>query len=405
MEADPLSCKTVRCIYCDKDKPSSEFSLEHIFPDSMGGKLCSDLFKTRNVCRQCNSTMGMFVDGPVIKSWFTKNAETIAYREFVKLADPDSWMPFAYMGVSKSLQFGDNEICEVWLGPFGEHLYHFHEVDDPRYDTYVGGNPIARRADPGRVYLFLTQTDQTKSAFTIRSFARQFDKATRYAGNFGLLPEDMQAGLVAPLPTERTAEFEALASNALAGTQWDVRIAIQPGFEGRFLAKLARGIGYKLFKEAYLDTPYGQGMQKALWERDAETRGKLMRGMGLFNDIDQNMKERTGVRGTYSILLWAMHDILSLYLTLPDGNMLSVVISDEPALWADKEFSAYRDGVLYIVAPQVSTFIGYPLSSARWPFRVLWHIRSARQCFRKSTLSKNCVRGRRFNDRPCRQAK
>jgi hypothetical protein len=36
------------CIYCEQDKPSVEFSLEHIFPDSMGGNVCPELFKTRD---------------------------------------------------------------------------------------------------------------------------------------------------------------------------------------------------------------------------------------------------------------------------------------------------------------------------------------------------------------------
>lgn len=168
--ATPIAIGTKRCIYCNEYKPDDEFSLEHIFPDSMGGNVCPDLFKTRDVCRRCNSIMGLFVDGPVIKSWLAKNAETIAYRDFIDLNDLQSWMPFSYMGVDYSLKFGENEVCEIWLGPFGEHLYHVHEVDDPRYDSYAGGNPINRRSDPGRAYLFLTVSEPKKYSLTIRKF-------------------------------------------------------------------------------------------------------------------------------------------------------------------------------------------------------------------------------------------
>ncbi|WP_414441209.1 HNH endonuclease [Burkholderia sp. 22PA0106] len=41
-----------RCIYCNECKRSDEFSLEHIFPDAMGG----------NVCRIC-SRPGMYAGG------------------------------------------------------------------------------------------------------------------------------------------------------------------------------------------------------------------------------------------------------------------------------------------------------------------------------------------------------
>lgn len=354
----PQGPPTVQCIYCDIDKPANEFSLEHIFPDSFGGMLCSDLFKTRQVCRRCNSTMGMFVDGPVIKNWFTKNAEAAAFREFVDPDSPECWLPFVYIGPAHHLELAEDEVCEVWLGPYGEHLYHFHNADDPRYDTYVGGNPIARRDDPGRAYLFLTETDEKKYALTVRSFVRQFAKVTRYAGNFKLQQADEQAGVIQPLPQDRIVEHASLEERASSGTQVHAQIAIQLGFEGRFLAKLARGIGFNLFKAAYLETTCSKNLQKAIWERDPKIRSGLMRGMGLFNDMPPQVKERTGIRGTYSILLSALRDVFCLCLTLPDGKMLSVVISDEPALWAGDDHAKYRDGVLYVIAPQVSRFIG-----------------------------------------------
>lgn len=347
-----------RCIYCNVRKPSDEFSLEHIFPDAMGGNICPDLFKTRDVCRRCNSIMGLFVDGPVIKSWLGKNAETVAYREFVDLNNPESWIPFAYMGVDNSFKFADNEVCEIWLGPFGEHLYHVHEADGPRYGSYAGGNPINRRTDPGRAYLFLTVEDPEKCGLTIRSFARQFKKANRYAGNFGIQGQTEQLDLVSPLPDNLIDEHAALAQRAKSGKEWTLQIAHTIGFDERFLAKLARGMGYKLFGDAYLDTPYGAGLQLAIWEQDRSVRGKLIRGAPLLSGRLNEITSHVSIPGTYSILLWAIADCFALILVLPDGNSLSVVISDEPALWSEKNFDSYREGVLFIIAPQNQTCIG-----------------------------------------------
>ena len=56
------------CIYCNTEKAESELSLEHIFPESLGGDLCSGLFKTRDVCIRCNNVAGLFVDGAFVQT-------------------------------------------------------------------------------------------------------------------------------------------------------------------------------------------------------------------------------------------------------------------------------------------------------------------------------------------------
>ncbi|MGZ5027986.1 MAG: HNH endonuclease [Methylobacter sp.] len=50
------------CIYCRLDKSESDFSLEHIIPQSLGGAAAPDYFKTRKVCSTCNNNLGLFVD-------------------------------------------------------------------------------------------------------------------------------------------------------------------------------------------------------------------------------------------------------------------------------------------------------------------------------------------------------
>lgn len=356
-EAETIN-QTRRCIYCNEHKPSTQFSLEHIFPNAIGGNVCPDFFKTRDVCQQCNSIVGLFVDGPVIKSWFTKNAEATAYRDFVDIKDPQSWMPFAYMGLEQKLRFGENEVCEIWLGPFGEHVYHIHDADNPQYDSYAGGNPINRRSDPGRTYLFLTVSDPEKCGLTIRSFTRQFKKAARYAGNFEIEGQNKQMKFISSLPDNLTDEHLMLTERARSGQKWNIRLTNQVGFEERFLAKIARGVGYKLFGHGYLDTPYGAATQRALWEQDRSVRERLIRGTPLFSAALQPVKDRLGLPGTYCILLQAVADVFFLVLTLPDGNNLSVVISDEPALWSGREFNSYQEGVIYIIAPQLQTCSG-----------------------------------------------
>ena len=64
----------IKCIYCTKEKEEHEFSLEHIFPTALGGKVLPDaVFKTRSVCRECNSRFGLYIDGAFLKSFFPRS--------------------------------------------------------------------------------------------------------------------------------------------------------------------------------------------------------------------------------------------------------------------------------------------------------------------------------------------
>jgi HNH endonuclease len=57
-----------RCIYCGQDKPDSAFSDEHIWPKALGGALLPLLWRTDEVCADCNNISGLFVDGSLSKA-------------------------------------------------------------------------------------------------------------------------------------------------------------------------------------------------------------------------------------------------------------------------------------------------------------------------------------------------
>ena len=54
--ADP---ELMRCYYCGFEKPPSDFSDEHIWPDALGGDALPSFWRTNNVCRACNSMSGI----------------------------------------------------------------------------------------------------------------------------------------------------------------------------------------------------------------------------------------------------------------------------------------------------------------------------------------------------------
>jgi hypothetical protein len=57
------------CIYRRLDKPTDCFSDEHICPDALGGDFLPPLWRTNDVCQNCNNMSGAYVDGAFIKSW------------------------------------------------------------------------------------------------------------------------------------------------------------------------------------------------------------------------------------------------------------------------------------------------------------------------------------------------
>jgi HNH endonuclease len=350
--------KPRQCLYCEKIKAVHEFSLEHIFPQSMGGALCSDIFKTRHVCARCNSIMGIFVDGSMIRNWFTKNAEAQAFRDFVDLDADNSWAPFTYMGPSDFLTVPYGDVLEIWMGASGEHIYHVHEKDDERYDTYVGGDPIRRNSDPGRAYLFLRSTEDRRVGLTLRSFQRQFKDARRYAGNFEVNGQS-EGKLIIHEPSESILrELHSLAEKVNAGADWHIKLQFQLGFEQRFLAKVARSIGFNIFGSGYLETKRARDLRDAMWEKEYETRSRLLGGIDYFANPSVNISDYLGVDGGYSIILQVINDALVLLLTMPSGETLAVVISDTPQLWSGEGFNSFLTGVMYIIVPQIGFFHG-----------------------------------------------
>ena len=102
-----------RCIYCNQDKYEDEFSLEHIFPDALGGKYANKLFKTRQVCKKCNNLAGLYVDSLFVKNFFLTKlffSNYIGYFDFKK----KPYIPFTYMGFYEHIEHPQYKFCEAW---------------------------------------------------------------------------------------------------------------------------------------------------------------------------------------------------------------------------------------------------------------------------------------------------
>ena len=123
-----------RCIYCDREKDEKEFSQEHILPRAIGGVLLpQNPFTTNEVCERCNSISGFFIDAPFTKSWFLNNYRSSNVTKFATIT-PHTILPLVYFGVMEDLKYEDR-ICECYLGPNGDRIFHFHNPYDEEFDT------------------------------------------------------------------------------------------------------------------------------------------------------------------------------------------------------------------------------------------------------------------------------
>lgn len=341
-----------KCIYCGKQKPEEEFSLEHIFPDALGGALCDMRFKSHNVCQRCNSLCGIWVDAPVIKNWFSQNYNFDLAREFIDL-EKGSMLPLIYIGIFSELCSNEKD-CELWLGPCGDKIYHFRNKNDGRYDSIVGGDFINIKKNPGTAYLFIATDNMDWTKTVLFSFREHFKYSKRIAGNLSVDGDLSNKDFFETPSDEEKQMIEILKQykEQLHKAQFSTEL----GFEQRFLCKIALGVGYNLFGESYLENSYALELRKGLWEKDPQKRSQLKIIGTNFRYDENTFKELLCYKSAHLISLLDVGEYLSLGFCLYGKIFTQIAISDEKHLWDSyKEFS---DGIVYLIFPQINEIIG-----------------------------------------------
>jgi len=342
--------KKQKCIYCFREKPQEEFSLEHIFPDALGGNLCGTTFEINRVCKRCNTLCGLFVDGVFLKSWFAQNynfESALLYADLEK----GSPIPLIYGGILEELS-SKTEVCEYWMGPCGEHIYYFHKKDDEYFNSYVKGDPIKRqKQDKGYAIIFGTTKNPFWNKITLLSFKKQFKNAKRYSGNFYLNKEAQQYFFHEP-----SEDIRRLIENIkkITNKEKKLKVICKEDMDNRFLCKIALGFGFKFLGEEYLNTPYAKELQKALWEPNFSKRKQYkIRGSGFFKSIDNlQLNHFLAWEGGHVILFKITPIGLSVSLFLFGKLSGHVLISDDHKLIKNSFLSNFKEGCLYILIPQ-----------------------------------------------------
>ncbi|MFA5216666.1 HNH endonuclease [Sulfuricurvum sp.] len=356
-----MSDSNYKCIYCNTLKDSIEFSLEHIFPSALGGKVITDnFFKTRNVCRECNNKLGLGADGLFLKNFFIKNSTSMDFLGYIDLENPKYTIPFIYLGLNEHIKHPEYTYCDYWLWQGGGRVYHFHNNYSDKFNAFAGGNPIGqkdkRRA--GEAYLVSSTNNLVWIKKLLFSFKEHFKYAKRYSVNINIQNENDLLDVASDKENEIIKNILAIANDEQKN-----QIVIQLGFEIRFLSKVALALGCNLFGDDYYRSSYAQMLRKVIWEEDHTKLENYQHQMSsFFSDQNNPLKQVSEIiawKGGHTIVLFPIDNKLLLLLYISGNkNPIILTITDEFNKFNNTLTSEFPNGCVWILIPQRQIFKG-----------------------------------------------
>lgn len=341
------------CVYCGKEKKIEELTQEHVIPRAIGGNLIpSNPFSLNDVCRRCNSISGTYIDGPFIKNWLTQNCRTeVMYKYADVLKDPI--LPLRYMGQLKGMDFDDN-ICELWLGPTGDSIYHFHkpypeETDVPQMvgvPTYVNKKII----DNGFAFIFVRSNNPNWHKTILYSFVEQFKNSILYLGNC----PTPKGGRFSDIPSEFKNLHDKLKS--MSGKKHSISMNIAIDYGDRFLAKVALGVGALFLNKTFITSKDADLLRNAMWTKNSQIRSNIqIRGSGCINELNDNLKKILNWQGGHTIAIINDGKNLNLYLSFYETQCAVISLTSEPEHWEGRNIG---DGIIFVISPGLQRFVG-----------------------------------------------
>lgn len=338
------------CIYCGELKEDSTFTLEHVIPQCLGGAYAPNEFKTRDVCKDCNSKLGLFVDASFEKNHFVSQQLHINARAFFDPENPKS-LPLICNGLSELSPPGmtDDEVCELWLGPFGEAIYWIRK-DDERMRCYAGGNPITAKNKDSSAYFFLNESSKKNIDLVLLSFQDAFGrkrskrKRQRVKKVLDTRIENREGSTQnSPKMSELgRARVDYFRQQLKQGQPLHSHRAVNVYFDRRFSAKLALGFSYVLFGKKIRDSEYFQELRKGVWYKPGNSIPKV-KGTSTFSGVEIAAQEYIGVKYGVTVTVCPMHDVVGVTLKVGQMSPISVVCAETKEL-SDTQISSLGNG-------------------------------------------------------------
>ena len=345
-----------RCIYCGRSKPGAESSLEHIWPQGLGGNYAPGFFQTRDVCKTCNNLVGLFVDGEYQRSFFMGVESISAALRFLDDTRPVA-LPLVFMGIHPA-PHGDQEICEQWLGPRGEKIFFFHGVDRDDFRTYAGGDPIRRRKrDPGRVYLSFARANIFWVDTVMLSARAYFPRAELRLLTVTNAPHLLEQSAA---ETDQSKSDRAYLEPVWREKAANVGMTLSLDHALRFQAKLALGFGHALFGAAFAELPYEETLRGILWERESARRAEFPRiGSSIFSPPESDpIIDRLAYPGAFTLLFNGSRDGVFLTVFSPGGRRLDTQIALAPVALPSGLLQDHLGSFVVLIVPARAMAVG-----------------------------------------------
>lgn len=345
------------CIYCREEKDDKEFTLEHVVPQFLGGAYAPGFLKTRNVCKSCNSNLGLFVDASFEKNWLVSNWLQQASSAFYSKDNP--------VGVSLSCMgntdlcppdLPEGYVCELWMGPLGEQVFWLRPHDE-RLSAYVGGNPRTMKSIETRAYFLFSENTSQDPLKTWLSFEQALRgrrvKKVLCGEVEGIDPASI--GFAQPDELDQ-ARKEFFIANAEGGQVRKMHFTVHQRFDYRFLCKLAIGVAYCLFGHKVLDSAYGKELQKGLWHREGNDKPEVRASALFSNKGDPDINSLVGFPNAVTLMLLSTPDGVSLNLNLNSQLNWTILCASNETLTPD-DIAKIGDGQILLLVRALQTGI------------------------------------------------
>ncbi len=354
----------MRCIYCNEEKPESDFSLEHIFPTALGGKsIKSPLFKTKKVCKRCNNLCGLYIDSSFVKNFFVSSQES--YSRYFGFYDFESnpYIPFTYLGFVEDIKHPDYKFCETWLWADGSRVFHFHNNSSGGFDTIAGGDPRKRKSNESSVaYLLGITNNSFWVSLLLKAFHIQFKKSRKFLTNYTI---STCIPYIFDIPVNQDKLIaEQLIDYHNSGDYLKSRLIVDQYFNVRFQAKIALGLGTTLFGEKFAFSEEGDRLRDILWDKEYKKLDDIKPEMLNFFSPSKLALEKAGFvgnfPGSHALYFIIIENSLFFYADLYGESkyLATVLITKNLEKYKHDFIDKYPFGWGYILLPQRDIFIG-----------------------------------------------
>lgn len=248
----------------------------------------------------------------------------------------------------------DDKICELWLGPTGDPIYHFHlpYPDDSEVSPMVGVPTYARKnlLDHGFAFLFVASNNPIWHLTIYHSFNDYFKNSVIYLGT----GKTIKGSRFSEIPKEMKGLHDKLLNSVGKVHNFEFSIGIKYG--DRFLSKLGLGIGCALLSEDFIKSDSADALRRFMWSKDSKEREKLyVDGSSFANKKLDSLKNMLIVSNGHLVALIVLSNSLYMFTSFYENQSAIILISSDPKHW---ENEIKGEGIVYIISPGLQKYIG-----------------------------------------------